>query len=70
MEYKDIKLGDVVYIGDSIKGRKGIVVGKSKPRISIINEEGIGYSVMPRECEKIVKRGVDYQSALKALIND
>lgn len=70
MEYKDIKLGDVVYIGDSIKGGRGLVINKSKPRISIINEDGIGYSVMPSECEKIVKRGVDYKSAIKALIND
>ena len=67
MEYKDIKIGDVVEC-NVISEKKGIVINKNSPNIFLINKSGKTYSVKPQECDRVI-RTVNIKAILEAIID-
>ena len=67
MEYKDIKIGDVV-LCSSVSGEKGIVTNKCKGRITLTTADARNYSVTPNECDSVI-RNVKIKAILEAIIN-
>ena len=67
MEYKDIKIGDVV-LCSSVSGGKGIVTGKCSGRINITTADARNYSAHPNECDSVIKN-VKIKAILEAIIS-
>ena len=67
MEYKDIKIGDVV-LCSSVSGKRGVVTNKCKGRITLITADARDYFVHPNECASVIKN-VKIKAILEAIIN-